>query len=406
LPANALRAGRRARPALSDTFPALGATIEPFVPKLLAVQILRGLAALSVALLHAEHDAVALAATRGRAWAPSVDFPWAAGVDIFFVISGFVMVHAANGLFGRPGSRGVFLARRVARIVPLYWAVTTLYLAVALAAPGLLNSAILEPWPILASYLFIPFARPDGLAQPLYSLGWTLNYEMFFYGLFALAIAWPYRRAMVILGAMLLALVTLGVLFRLPQPFAFWTEPILIEFAFGLALGHLRTRGVVTGRVGQAVLAVAGLALLSLDLARPDAVLAAPRALAWGLPAALLVAAACLGRKEVPVRNPFVRFGISLGDASYALYLLHPFAVRGVRALATATGLDAALGPVGYIALALAGAILASLFAFRFFERPATAWARRRIQSWHGSGRLRQAREGQHAETADGSVGP
>ena len=108
-----------------------------------------------------------MAAKLGLSFEPLEALPWAAGVDVFFVISGFVMVHASRGLFARPGASGVFLARRLARIVPLYWGTTTLYLAVALAAPCLLNSALLEPWPVLASYLFIPFdaARRRGPAD-------------------------------------------------------------------------------------------------------------------------------------------------------------------------------------------------------------------------------------------------
>jgi peptidoglycan/LPS O-acetylase OafA/YrhL len=351
------------------------------VPKLLSVQILRGLAALSVAMLHAQHDAGSLMAAGGRAWEPGIRLPWAAGVDVFFVISGFIMVHASHGLFGREGARAIFLARRAARIVPLYWSVTTLYLALALMAPGLLNSEILEPWPILASYLFIPFERPDGVAQPLYSLGWTLNYEMFFYVLFAVAVAWSYRRAVLTLAVALLALVAVGAAFRLPQPFAFWTSPIILEFAFGLALGHLRVRGVALAGPAQAMLAVMGLALLALDLTQPTGVLPAPRALAWGVPAALLVAAAALGRRQPSPASAATRLGVALGDASYALYLLHPFAIRGIRALVGATGFGPALGPAGFIVLSLAGAILVALAAHRSFERPATAWMRLRLGS-------------------------
>jgi len=367
---------------LSETSPyAFARHTETLVPKLLAVQILRGLAALSVAALHAQADAAVLAASRGEAWVPSVDLPWGAGVDVFFVISGFIMVHASSALFGQPRVRGLFLSRRLARIVPLYWAVTTLYLAVALVAPGLLNSEVLEPWPILASYLFIPFERPDGTVQPLYTLGWTLNYEMFFYGLFAIAIAWPYRRAIFILSAALLVLVAAGSAFRLPLPFAFWTAPILLEFAFGLGLAHLRLRGLALGRAAQALLAVAGLAMLTLDLTRPDGFLLAPRALAWGIPATLLVAAASLGRGEPAPKNRAIRLGVAVGDASYALYLLHPFAIRGIRALVGATGLGAVLGPAAFIVLSLAGAILVALAAHWLFERPATGWMRRRLVS-------------------------
>jgi peptidoglycan/LPS O-acetylase OafA/YrhL len=346
--------------------------------KLFLVQVLRGLAALAVAVLHARHDATARAGGAGPLLDRLGDLPWAAGVDVFFVISGFIMVHAARPLFGAQGARRTFLARRVARIVPLYWAVTSLYLALALLAPGLLNSEVLEPWPVLASYLFIPFERPDGLVQPLYSLGWTLNYEMFFYGLFALFIALPERRAILALAASLLGLILAGRLLALPEPFAFWTAPILLEFAFGLALGMLRGQGVALGATVRILLAAGALGLLALDLTQAEAWVTLSRPLAWGLPAALLVAAAALGR-EAPVGGWATRLGAALGDASYALYLLHPFAIRGTRFLLSVSGLDPAVGPGAFMVLALLAAVLASLVAHRLFERPATEWLRRSL---------------------------
>src|SRR3954453_23077189 len=176
-------------------------------------------------MLPAQHDAAPLAERAGHAFTPVTAFPWAAGVDVFFVISGFIMVHASARLFGAPDGGRIFLARRVARIVPIYWAVTTLYLAIALAGPEFLNREFLD-WPyVVASYLFVPVTRPDGLVQPLYGLGWTLNYELFFYASFAVALAvGPSRRHAVLgLGAVFAGLVLTGrALAPLPQPLGFW----------------------------------------------------------------------------------------------------------------------------------------------------------------------------------------
>ena len=87
--------------------------------KLVPVQVLRALAALSIAMLHAQHDAGTLAERLGQSFTPIDAFPWEAGVDVFFVISGFIMVHASAPLFGRAEARSTFLVRRVARIVPI-----------------------------------------------------------------------------------------------------------------------------------------------------------------------------------------------------------------------------------------------------------------------------------------------
>src|SRR6478672_3815052 len=98
-----------------------------------SVQALRAAAALSIAVLHVLHDATSLdPGGMIERWHDAV--PWGAGVDLFFVISGFVMVYASNDLFGRRDGPALFMARRRIRSVPLYWAATTLFLLVALIA--------------------------------------------------------------------------------------------------------------------------------------------------------------------------------------------------------------------------------------------------------------------------------
>ncbi len=90
-----------------------------------------------------------------------------------------------------------------------------------------------DPAFVAASFLFWPMARPDGSLQPLYGLGWTLNYEMAFYALFALGLGFGLRGAVAWLGGVLVALVALGTLLAPPPPLAFWADPIVLEFALG-----------------------------------------------------------------------------------------------------------------------------------------------------------------------------
>ena len=346
--------------------------------KLLHIQFLRGLAALSVAFLHAQHDALSLAQRTGQTFEAFTRLPFMAGVDMFFVISGFIMVYASRPLFGKPDSRGVFLARRIARVAPLYWTVTTFYLAVALAAPFVLNQPQPSGWMVIASYLFIPVMRADGLVQPVYSLGWTLNYEMFFYVLFAAVIVLPIRSAMVSLLVLLAALALLGT-FRLPPTLAFWTDPIILEFAFGAALGWLQSRGVTLNRWWRWALVVLGLGLLAAVGSKPGAV-PLLRPLLWGLPVAMLVAAAALREDRTWAASLFTRFCAFLGDISYAIYLIHPFVIRGVEEVAVRSGLAAILGPVGFIMVALAGTVAAAFLIHQAFEKPATAYLRQRLE--------------------------
>lgn len=359
------------------------------MPKLLAIQILRALAALSVAALHAQHEAGLLAAAGSRTVAPSRILPWEAGVDVFFVISGFVMVFASRRMFAEPGARAVFLARRVARVVPLYWLATTLYLLVALARPGLLNGAVPTPGFVAASYLFVPAARPDGLVQPLFGLGWTLNFEMFFYVLVALVLGLSLRAATATLVAGLAGLALLGRLHDWPQPVATWTDPLVLEFAAGALLGHARAEGLALGAPLRIALAGTAFALFAVA-AGPVELAGLSRAACYGAPAALLVASAGLGPESGPAASTTrwnaARFGAAFGDASYALYLIHPFALRGARVLVSASGLADVLGGWAFLAPALALTSGAALLVRRFVERPLTRAVRRLLEGgWRRS---------------------
>jgi exopolysaccharide production protein ExoZ len=290
------------------------------------------------------------------------------------------MVYASERLFGAPAGGRIFLARRLARIVPIYWLVTTLYLLIALAAPQLLNSELVGFWPVVASYLFIPVTRPDGLVQPLYGLGWTLNYEMFFYVLFSAAVIWPRRRAVPGLMLALLALVAIGrVLEPLPQPFGFWTDPIVLEFVYGMALGLLYAEGVRLGPRVRGALAAMALAMLVFVALRWGAAAIPHRMLAYGIPAAMLVAALAFGSDRAAEQGRIAGLGASVGDASYALYLIHPFVIRGGREILWQSGLGALVGPWGAVVLTLAASLAASVAVYRAFERPMTRWLRSRL---------------------------
>jgi peptidoglycan/LPS O-acetylase OafA/YrhL len=355
----------------------------PAPARLPAIQILRALAALAIALLHALNDAGSLSARIGGAFAARDFLPLAAGVDLFFVISGFVMVYASRDDFGKGSAVLPFLRRRAARIIPIYWAATVIYLAISLGGLGPVNRPLPDGWEIAASFLFIPWlAGPGPLVQPVYGLGWTLNYEMFFYLLFALVL--PLRRdvAVPLLVGVLMALVLAGQFVPFEQvQLHFWTRSIILEFGFGLIIGRMALSGVRPTRGLAALLAAAALALLWLAAARPA--LFPDRALMYGLPAALLVIAA-LAFDELRLDNPLVRLGLRLGDASYAIYLLHPFVIRG---LAVAGGAAlVSVSPWLFIGLALVLICIVSVAAWRWFERPVTRALQGSRRKWSGEG--------------------
>ncbi len=345
--------------------------------RLTSIQILRALAALAVCIHHAGYDAGRLAERAGTRFGLADVFPWMSGVDVFFVISGFIMVHASQDLFAAAGGRRTFIVHRLARIVPLYWALTSLFLAVALLAPRALNSAPPSFVEIAASYLFWPAARADGVVQPVYSLGWTLNYEMFFYALFALALGLRRERAVALVAAILVALVAFTAIAKPPLPVAFWGSPIVLEFAAGMGLGLMRARGVALAGSVRLALLLAGVGALALLGPEPDGQLAAHGVAVRGAAATLIVASAALARRS---SHAFVwpRPLVALGDASYALYLVHPFAVRAASIALAGLPFGTAT-PAIMAAIAIAAACIAALLVHRYFEKPATRLTRRAL---------------------------
>ena len=284
------------------------------------VQICRGVAALGVVLGHVLHDVGALDAT------PYVN--WGAGVDIFFVISGFIMVLVAAGSFGVAGEGRRFLERRIIRVAPLYWLATTALLVGAWIAPGLLNVPVGGWWHVASSYLFIPDTRPglDAL-RPLFALGWTLNYEILFYVIFAAAMVLPFRIGLGALIALFVAAAVIHVTLPLNAgPFGFWSDPIALEFVLGTLIGAAYHAGVRLGAGAALACAAIGFALVNIDVFAALGVAGVPTFLCFGLPAALMVSGAALGPQLAGMRA--VAWGVTLGDVSYALYLSHPFVIR------------------------------------------------------------------------------
>ncbi|MGL4648934.1 MAG: acyltransferase family protein, partial [Caldilineaceae bacterium] len=262
-----------------------------------------------------------------------------------------------------------FLRRRAARIVPIYWAVTAVYLLISLGGLGQVNRPKPDGWEILTSFLFIPWPAGTGpLVQPVYSLGWTLNYEMFFYLLFALVL--PLRRnlAVPLLVGVLMALVLVGKFIPSTSvQLHFWTRSIILEFGMGMLIGQMALSGVRPSRPLAAVLTMLALALLAVTHAYPW--LTPDRALMYGLPSTLLVIAA-LAFNDMPAHHPVMRALTRLGDASYAIYILHPFVLRGV---AVSFGvLLAQISPWAYILVCLLLICAVSYLAWRWFERPVT----------------------------------
>jgi len=354
-----------------------------------AIQILRAVAALMIVFSHAQNDALLEALKAGSAFSRFTWLPLDAGVDLFFVISGFIMVHASDRVFAMPGAASKFISRRLIRIVPLYWQITAIFLVILAYAAWTGKHDFPSFSEIIASLGFIPFARPgDGQPRPLVSLGWTLNYEMFFYVIFALFIRFE-RSIAVAATALTLALaVTLGAIFRpSATALAYWSDPIVIEFLFGMAIALAWERGFRLNRAWVAILILSGSAVLTLDFdgmsrAAPGAVETNgfSRLAGCGLPMALIFGSIVFARPAFSARGRLTAFLAVLGDASYALYLFHPLVIIFLRKAYLALGLQAPLGYWPLIAADIPLAAALALIIHAGVEKPVSrllkAWLR------------------------------
>lgn len=252
------------------------------------------------------------------------------GVDVFFVISGFVMAMIITG--GQ--SPYTFAISRLARIVPLYWILTTGLLLLAAVKPELLNSTTADLGNYLKSLFFIPYFKENGLLRPMLHVGWTLNYEMFFYACIFVAIV-AARRFYLPLTLLLLVL-AYGVLGHGRNEVAagFFGSTLLFEFGFGLCAFELYRRRwpEVAGTPALIVVALLSYVLMA---AAQVAEVDGPRWLVFGIPSVLLVLALTgLERSLFSRRSPAFNALAAMGDASYATYLSHFYVVEAFRKIA------------------------------------------------------------------------
>lgn len=335
------------------------------------LQVLRFAAAFLVLFGHLVHEGETFGFLPQGAEAALAFFPWQAGVDIFFVISGFIMFHVTSREFGQAGAQGRFLTRRFTRLVPLYWLFSAAMLAAIAIFPGRIANASVDPAHIGASFAFVPWLNAKGMVQPILALGWTLNYEMFFYALFSFALFLPRRTGVAAISILftVLALVHLVVPEDLVQ-FRFWSDPIILEFVAGVLLAYAVSKGFSTGPRGAIALLVAGIGGLALSgfvpIIGPFA-----RPILFGLPALLIVAGAA--GSGFAAKSALGRSAVLGGDASYALYLSHPFTVNLAALVFGTLGMGWVFVPVTLVL-----AIGASIAVHLILEKPVTGWLNQR----------------------------
>ena len=304
--------------------------------RLIGIQYLRAAAALQVLFYHASLSARL----------PAVGFGF--GVPLFFVISGFIMVLVTR----QPVGPAQFMRRRFWRVVPLYWIVTT----VAALPPAVGGSLSFRH--LAASYSFLPFGKPGADAHyfPVLNVGWTLNYEMFFYALFGGSLCLPRRARPIALATVFITLVLVGLVARPEVAWAaFYTNPLILQFLVGTWLGWWWTanRSILWPVAGCAC-GIAFLKVSHADNLEPGlggAIFAATLI----LPVLLLERSKLSIRKVGPLQF--------MGDASYSLYLWHPLVLAAIRHMTPITG-------VPFLLIGIVCSVVVGFASYLLVERP------------------------------------
>lgn len=355
--------------------------------KIRSIEVLRGLAAFSVAVAHADSfigGNTDLPFSRWHDYA----MPGTAGVEFFFVLSGFVMAVAHGAEIGPGGRVARFLWKRFCRIYPLYWLVLAWPVHSFWGAPSVTPAAIAQ-W---ASLLPV---RTDNLVV----VAWTLRQEVTFYLVLSLCLLPRIGRP--ILALWIAATTIAWFIAPIPSPpglagiaMAHILSIFNFEFFAGLAAGWLWRRAQPTqaaGRTAGSSLLAAGFVLLAWRMSRDG----------WGVEygpvgarpvygtayAAIILGCALLERTGVLRFGPrAARVAWLAGAASYPLYLVHLPVLDLVATALGRTGTAASIGPDATFATLLASAVLAGLALALAVDQP-LQHALRRLTSGNRSRR-------------------
>ncbi|MBE5883692.1 MAG: acyltransferase [Lachnospiraceae bacterium] len=326
-----------------------------------SIQTLRGIAALFVVLEHVRFLSCG-----------------AFGVDIFFCISGFMI------MFSTHKSTEGFLRKRLIRIVPLYYLMTIGTFGLLLLFPSMFEQTTANPMYLVKSLLFIPFDIGGGVIQPLLRIGWTVNCEMFFYVLFLIALHISHKYRGLICSILLGGIVLLAQL--LPTDFApltFYGNPVMLEFVMGIFLYyvirgiyHLHCRKPLPRILLPLCLVVfLGLFVL-LPVSKPYInVLGFHRLYLWGLPAMILVLCAFI----IGLFLTMPRFSVGLGNMSYSLYLIHYYPVMLLDRVVFDFSSCTPFSLLG-VAVSILLCLVAAYICWNIMEKKFTGWLKKRLK--------------------------
>jgi peptidoglycan/LPS O-acetylase OafA/YrhL len=289
--------------------------------KLRSLEMVRALAALLVVLFHTE----TIFLKSGHTPFHGLFAAGNRGVDLFFVLSGFIIAYVHHGDLGRPSRLAHYLFNRVTRIYPAAWVMTALALGIyTLGFGGAAKAAKLDPAAIVASFMLVAQHGP-----PLVNVTWTLTYEIFFYAIFAFAIL-DLRIGMVLLVAWQVAAAIVA-LCGIHLGFGgYYLRSICLEFSLGLGCAWWLLRVTPSRHIWASWVVLAlGLLGFGAGMALNSVISWAPTFCAVGAAAMIL----SLVRLEQAARIKVPPVLVRLGGASYAIYIVHYSVITFLAAL-------------------------------------------------------------------------
>lgn len=365
-------------------------TDMPAMERLNSVQVMRGVAALLVLFFHIN----ALLPGSGETRSKAIGAFWEqgyAGVDMFFVISGFIMVYVTQTIAPSAASAGRFLYGRISRIFPLWWVFAILMMIYFWmsyqqpAPPDRITSDGVLAYSV-KSLLLIPQKF-----TPVLGTGWTLIHEMLFYILFAAGLMVSRRFLPIWLGLWAAVIIIVSAMGS-PTTHAenYWqllTSPLNLEFIFGAALAYYMARKNAKGSSWFLLLGLAGFSIaMIMGVAGQPTEFLWKRVLVFGLSSMFILYGAIW--MERAGRLKFPRFFIRLGDWSYSLYLAHMLVLLTLRRIWTAAngalpgplkfGAEGIFDNVVFILLATILSVLTAFLSYRLIEQPSLKMLRRK----------------------------
>lgn len=290
------------------------------------------------------------------------------GVPIFFIISGIVMQMSAGNSYSEEGSVRSFVINRFARIFPLYWFVTSAKIVIAILLPAYVLHNTPTIHGVITSFILFPAYNSFGKIEPIHGVGWTLLHEMFFYGVFSIALMLrvPPARfcSIVILAAWLVG--------RFVNADYAWikvySSNINLMFLFGVWIAVFRSEIFRLRKYFISVSGIICLVYISEFFSEANSFISEFRLSAVFI--VLIVLNVRWGLNDF-----FRRLFSTLGDGSYSLYLLHPIVAPLVLVLLKKAGF---FNNLTIFTIACVVCVSISVYFFNFAERPST----RVVRNW------------------------